>query len=144
MRLLKMPDCRESLMIPQPPRTLVLPLPDTSQAKQFFLQNRAPKAGEPVQFARSTADDVTYADIAVVPNMERSGTVLILNGIDMVAVEAAGEFALSGALSSTLAGHGSRAEILLKIRSIAGTASKSEVIAIRDVAPLNTADLLKR
>jgi hypothetical protein len=97
-----------------------------------------------VQFARSTADDVTYADIAVVPNMERSGTVLILNGIDMVAVEAAGEFALSGALSSTLAGRGSRAEILLKIRSIAGTASKSEVIAIRDVAPLNMANLSKR
>jgi hypothetical protein len=99
------------------------------------LYNRAPRAGEPVEFVRSMADDVTYADIALVPNMARSGTVLILNGIDMVSVEAAGEFAMSGALSASLGGRTGPVEILLRVRSIAGTASKSEVIAIRDVHP---------
>src|SRR5262249_25518171 len=48
------------------------------------LHNRAPKPGEPEDYVRSAAQDITYADIAVLPNMERSGTVLILNGIDMV------------------------------------------------------------
>jgi hypothetical protein len=99
------------------------------------LENRAPKPGEPAEFARSVGEDVTYADIAIVPNTQRSGTVLILNGIDMVAVEAAGEFAMSGALSASLGGRTNPVEVLLRVRSIAGTASKSEVIAIRDVHP---------
>jgi hypothetical protein len=94
--------------------------------------------GEQAEYVRSTAEDVTYADIAVVPNTERSGTVLILNGIDMVAVEAAGEFAMSGALSASTGGRTS-VEVLLRVRSIAGTASKSEVIAVRDVHPGVTA-----
>ena len=64
-----------------------------------------------------------------------SGTVLILNGIDMVAVEAAGEFAMSGALSASLGGRMRPVEILLKVKSIAGTAAKSEIIAMRDVHP---------
>ena len=63
------------------------------------------------------------------------GTVLILNGIDMVAVEGAGEFAMSGALSASMAGRTNPIEILLKVRSIAGTAAKSEIIAIREVHP---------
>ena len=99
------------------------------------LHNRAPKPGEPEEFVRSTTEDVTYADIAVLPNMRRSGTVLILNGIDMVAVEAAGEFAMSGQLSATMAGRTQPIEILLKVRSIAGTAAKSEVVAVREVHP---------
>lgn len=97
------------------------------------VHNRAPKPGEPADYVRSTADDVTYADIAVVPNMDRSGTVLILNGIDMVAVEAASQFAMNGGLSSVVASRPQGVEILLQVHSIAGTASKSDIIAIRDV-----------
>jgi hypothetical protein len=99
------------------------------------LLNRAPKPGEPEEFVRSTENDVTYADIAVLPNMERTGTVLILNGIDMVAVEAAGDFAMSGQLSAHLSGSTRPIEMLLRVRSIAGTAAKSEVLAVRDVHP---------
>jgi len=51
--------------------------------------------------------------------------------IDMVAVEAAGEFATSGALAVSLAGRTHPVEILLKVRSIAGTAAKSDIVAIR-------------
>lgn len=64
--------------------------------------------------------------------MGRSGTVLILNGIDMIAVEAAGEFVMSGSHSASLADGTRPVEILLRVRSIAGTASKSEVVAIRE------------
>jgi hypothetical protein len=52
----------------------------------------------------------------------------------MTAVEAAGEFAMSGSLSATLQDRIRPVEVLLRIRSIAGTASKSEVVAIREAA----------
>jgi len=68
--------------------------------------------------------------------MDKSGTVLILNGIDMIAVEAAGEFAMNGSLSAALPGaRMGPAEVLLRVRSIAETASKSEVVAVREVHP---------
>lgn len=114
---------------------LNFPMVIDPQTHRFYLQNRSPQAGEPPKFSRSTADDVTYADIAVLPNTERSGTVLILNGIDMVAVEAAGEFAMNGSLSASLADRIRPVEVLLRVRSIAGTASKSEIVAIREVRP---------
>jgi hypothetical protein len=111
--------------------SLNFPMVIDPETHLFFLHNRAPRPGESQNFARSKADDVTYADIAVVPNMKRTGTVLILNGIDMVAVEAAGEFAMSGALTATLGARTEPVEVLLRVRSIAGTAAKSEVVAIR-------------
>jgi hypothetical protein len=113
---------------------LIVVDPETHQLGHA-LHNRAPNPGELPEYARSVTDDVTYADIAIVPNMKRSGTVLILNGIDMAAVEAAGEFAMTGALSASLGGRSTPAEVLLRVRSIAGTPSKSEVIAIREVHP---------
>jgi hypothetical protein len=98
------------------------------------LHNRAPMPGEAEDYLRTTGDqDVTYADIALLPNMERTGTVLILNGIDMVAVEAAGEFAMNGQLAAILGGRTQPVEVLLMVRSIAGTAAKSEVVALREV-----------
>jgi hypothetical protein len=105
--------------------------PDTHE---FYLENRPRRSAEPARYARS--EDVTFADIAVLPNMDKSGTVLILNGIDMIAVEAAGEFAMNGSLSAALAGATmGPAEVLLRVRSIAETASKSEVVAVREVHP---------
>jgi hypothetical protein len=117
--------------------SLNFPMVIDPETRQFFLQNRSPLPGEPPKFSRSAADDVTYADIALLPNTERSGTVLILNGIDMTAVEAAGEFAMNGSLSASLAGRIRPVEVLIRIRSIAGTASKSEVVAVREVAAVH-------
>jgi hypothetical protein len=115
--------------------SLNFPMVIEPETHRFYLQNRSPQAGEPPRFSRSTADDVTYADIALLPNTERSGTVLILNGIDMIAVEAAGEFAMNGSLSASLQDRIRPVEVLLRVRSIAGTASKSEIVAIREVHP---------
>jgi len=73
-------------------------------------------------------------DVAVLPNIDKSGAVLIFNAIDMLGVEGAAEFAINGSLSSTLA-RARFAEILLRVRSIGGTASKSEIVAVREAHP---------
>jgi hypothetical protein len=113
---------------------LNFPMVIDPETRQFSLENRAPRAGEPARYWRG--EDVTYADIAVLPNMQKSGTVLILNGIDMVAVEAAGEFAMNGSLAALMASSKLPAvEILLRVKSIAETAAKSEIVAIREVHP---------
>jgi hypothetical protein len=85
-----------------------------------------------VRYAQLADEEETYADVAVLPNIDRSGTVLIFNSIGMLGVEAAGELAMrtSPGLSA-----GRFSEILLRIRSIGGTVSKSEVVAVRDVYP---------
>ena len=102
---------------------------------QFYLLNRAPRASEQAQYRESDNQEETYADIALLPNLAGTGTVLILNGIDMVAAEAAGEFAINGSLSSRLASllssRNRQAEILIRVRTIAGTVEKIEVVAER-------------
>src|SRR5207247_1319724 len=98
------------------------------------LENRSPRPGEPPRYARSADKDVTYADIAVIPNIDRSRTIVIFNAIDMLGAEAAGEFAMNGSLSVAVGGKPS-AEIMIRVRSIGGTASKSEIVAIRELLP---------
>ena len=106
--------------------------PDTHH---FYLQNHSPKPGEQAAYRESDDQEETYADIALLPNLAGTGMVLILNGIDMVAAESAGEFALNGSLSARLApvlsARKPQAEILIRVRAIAGTASNIEVVAER-------------
>lgn len=105
------------------------------ETHHFYLQNRAPKAGEQAAYRESDNQEETYADIALLPNLAGTGTVLILNGIDMVAAEAAGEFAINGSLAAQLApaltAARRQAEILIRVRAIAGAAHNMEVVAER-------------
>jgi hypothetical protein len=120
------------------------PLATDAATHRFYLRNRAPRPGEPAEYRESDNHEQTYADVAVLPNLAGTGTVVILNGIDMVAAEASGEFALDGSLSARLASmpagpSGNRyAEILIRVRAIAGTAANIEVVATRQVAPRNS------
>ncbi len=100
---------------------------------QFYLRNGAPKAGEQAEYRESANQEETYADIALLPNLGGAGTVLILSGIDMVAAESAGEFAINGSLSAAV-GHG-YGETLIRVRALAGTAANIEVVAKRELAP---------
>jgi hypothetical protein len=123
--------------------SLNFPLTTDKVTHHFYLRNRVPKAGEQTEYRESANQEETYADIAVLPNLSGTGTVLILNGIDMVAAETAGEFAMNGALTAALAqmhragGAGSGklyAEILIRVRALAGTAASTQVVATRQVA----------
>lgn len=117
--------------------SLNFPLAKDAVTQRFYLLNRSPKTGEQADYRESDNQEETYADIALRPNLAGTGTVLILNGIDMVAAEAAGEFAISGALSARLAsqaaGHNRPQEFLIRVRAIAGAASKIEVVTERDL-----------
>jgi hypothetical protein len=102
---------------------------------RYYLLNRHPKPGEPAAYRESENQEETYADIAVLPNLAGTGMVLILNGIDMVAAEAAGEFAISGALSAKLASmRDVYGELVIRVWAIGGTASKTEIVAARPFA----------
>jgi hypothetical protein len=116
--------------------SLNFPLTTDPVSHEFYLRNRAPRAREQSEYRESANREQTYADIAVLPNLRDTGTVLILNGIDMVAAEAAGEFALNGSLSAALAEAKGRAvEILISVRAVGGTASNVQVVAVRQITP---------
>jgi hypothetical protein len=113
---------------------------------KFYLHNRAPRPGEPERFQNSAAQDETWVDIAVLPNSDHTGTILIFNAIDMIGIEAAAEFVLNGSLVATLAGttagnagaaRDEHTEILLRVNSIGGTVAKSEVVTVRRGPPAN-------
>jgi hypothetical protein len=117
--------------------SLNFPLVMDSVSRRYYLKNRAPQPGEPEAFRESDNQEETYADIALLPNLAGTGTVLILNGIDMIAAEAAGEFAINGSLSSRfapmLAAHKRQAEVLIRVRAIGGAVSNIEVAAERQL-----------
>lgn len=123
--------------------SLNFPLTRDKATQRFYLRNVAPQPGERAEYRESTNQEETYADIAVLPNLSGSGTVLLLNGIDMVAAESAGEFAMNGSLTAALesvprsSGGNHYAEILIRVRALAGTAADVEVVAKRQVTPRN-------
>jgi hypothetical protein len=123
--------------------SLNFPLTADAATHRFYLQNRSPRAGEQAEYREPESHAETYADVALVPNLAQTGTVLILNGIDMLAVEAAGEFALDGSLSAILAAATAtagnrRLEILIRVRAFGGAATHSDVVAIRPMGARST------
>ncbi len=113
--------------------------PDAA-TNHFYLRNRSPQAGELAEYREPDSHDITYSDIAVLPNLSGTGTVLIFNGIGMAAAEAAGQFALDGSLSAIIARASAGKsngyiEILIRVRTVGGTAAQSEVVAVRPIGP---------
>jgi hypothetical protein len=110
--------------------------------RQFGFLNKKPLAGESATYATVKWPDgryETYATIAFVPNLKRSGDAVLLEGIMMEGTEAAGEFAMSKTFAKLLAdkfGATSPAklppfEVLLKIQAMSGAPNKVDVVAWR-------------
>lgn len=111
---------------------------------RFHFRNRKPQPGESATYVPTEDADTeeTYADIAFLPNLENTGSVLILSGITMEASEAAGELVTSSAFSKELEWlFGPRGmkdryfEILLKTRTVAGAARNSQIVTHRVIQP---------
>ena len=106
----------------------------------YHFRNRHPKPGEPQTFnlqAESSGDTVGYVDIALLPNLSGTGTVLMLNGFSMETNEAAASliFAkdLPPALKQVLAhlSTNSKVEILLRVRNLDKSMSGWDIASMR-------------
>jgi len=112
--------------------------------------NRSPKSGEQVYYGAPTPGanvEDSYADIAILPNLTGTGTMLIVSGITMEATEAAGELVASNEFSTALAkmlrerpagASMPYAEILLETKTMPGTARVSKIICHRLLTPQRT------
>ena len=107
---------------------------------RFHLRNKRPKPGEPATYVPTERDGSleTYADIALLPNLGNSGSVLILSGITSEASEAAGELVSAKGFSQQLARMlGTQAvrdryfEIILKTTAVAGASRSSQIVTYR-------------
>ena len=110
-----------------------------TQNHTFCFHNKQPKPGEQSDYRtvmNGTSVAESYADIALVPNLSKSGSVLILDGITMEASEAAGQLLMRqdfpSALNKILHSTSPRSlEILVRVRSLGGAASNSEIVSYR-------------
>ena len=114
---------------------------------RFYFRNKKPKPGEPSTYVPTAngGNVETYADIALLPNLGNTGSVLILSGITMEAAESAGELVAAKDFSQELtrmlgpqAVHERYFEILLKTRAVAGAARNSQIVTYRLIQPGET------
>ena len=114
---------------------------------RFYFRNKRPKPGEQSTYVptENGGTEETYADIALLPNLGKTGSVLILSGITMEASEAAGELVAGKDFSKELtrmlgpqAVHEHYFEILLKTRVVAGTTRNSQIVTYRLIQPGET------
>jgi hypothetical protein len=108
--------------------------------------DKHPASGQPARFvptARTGGSGEAYAVLALIRNPGQSGHVLLLAGTSMEGTEAAGELAfdserLSGILSKAGINPSARPpqpfEILLRLTSMAGAASSSEIVLARPIS----------
>jgi hypothetical protein len=115
-----------------------------SYGRSSVILNRHPLAGEQPSYASVTGDPKqrTYGVIALVPNLDGTGHVLIVEGINTAGTQAAGEFLLNPekfepVLQRALSASGQLRpfEVLLQTESIAANSSQSQVLSER-VGPL--------
>jgi hypothetical protein len=112
-------------------------VPD-QKTKIFTIMNRSPKGNEPSEYRMLPGDPEhrAYALAALVPNLDGTGHVLIIQGTAMAGTEAAGDYVLSHAeLTKMLAGSTSEKvpnfEVLLETSNLNGNAPQAKVLALR-------------
>jgi hypothetical protein len=114
---------------------------DIDRTNHFsIITNRNPQPGEPSTYSRDPNDSthLAYALVALLPNLNRTGNVLILEGTTMAGTEAASDFAidenrLAPLLQPYMSSKGAlpHFEVLLQTSSIGGGAPESKVLAFR-------------
>lgn len=106
----------------------------------FRFRNRNPHPGETDTYSLTFgANDtkVNYVDIAILPNLAGTGTVLLLNGLWMEANEAAADLILAPELPPVLQKRlasvpaGSTTEIFLRVHNTGGAQNGWEIVSVR-------------
>lgn len=106
-----------------------------------YFENQEPRPGE-LKIYR-TDSDVSYCQIAFLPNLAQTGNVLAISGAEVEGTEGGGEFVTSerslGQLRSFMKLHGSRRfpyfEVLLKSSKIGGSTPGFAPVAFRILRP---------
>jgi hypothetical protein len=110
------------------------------QKDSFVVFNRSPRAGESARYEVNHLDPQhkIYGLIALEPNLEGSGQILILEGTSMAGTESAADFVFDDARLlpflekiKTRGGTIPYFELLLQANSMNGSASQSEILAYR-------------
>jgi hypothetical protein len=111
---------------------------DNIAEQKGYFENIHPAPGEQVQYINSYGNQsVGYVDIALTQNLSQSGYVLLINGADMQANEAAARFLLHGRLPTEISSLLNRKdlryfELFLRSKHIAGEADSTfEMVAFR-------------
>ena len=102
-----------------------------------FFQNARPRPGEAEIYRNDPA--ISYCDVAFLPNLSKSGNMLIISGTEMEGTEAGGEFlttergmeSLQRVVKAQANGRLPYFEVLLKSSKIGGAAPGVEVVAWR-------------
>jgi hypothetical protein len=113
---------------------------DSRATLPTILINRTHVTGEPSSF--STTPTVGYATVAYLPNSERNGNILLIQGTGSEATEAAGEFILSEDSLSSLRklqpGPGfPYFEVVLRASMVSGTPITATIVAHRFYSSIN-------
>ncbi|HUA91522.1 MAG TPA: hypothetical protein VL991_03085 [Terracidiphilus sp.] len=102
--------------------------------ESIMVVNRAPTAGEPSFYPQT--DSVQYCVVSYLPNPDHNGVVMLIEGTDAEATEAAGDFLMSDDQLSSFKKlmHVDKFpyfEVLLKVSSVPGTPLTASVEAYR-------------
>jgi hypothetical protein len=104
-----------------------------------FILNRHPFAGEKMRYETNQADPArsTFGLIAVTPNLDNTGHVLLIEGINMAGTEAAADFLFSDASGKLMSqifdtrGNIMPFEVLLETSNIDANAPRPQIISER-------------
>lgn len=111
----------------------------------FYFLNKHPQSGEQEAYLSSQdghGANISYVDVALMPNLAKTGNVLIFDGAVMESNEAAAQLILGDELPEAVSKIVGRPksnlpqsiEILLRVRAIEGTASGFDIVAIRSIS----------
>lgn len=105
----------------------------------FHFRNREPKPGEPQTYAaqyEGVGNHIGYVDIAMLPNLAGTGTVLLFNGLRMEDDDAASNAIFARDMPASLihalasASSASTTEVLLRVRSVGGAENGWEIVSV--------------
>jgi hypothetical protein len=105
----------------------------------FHVRNRNPKPGEQptYELKHEGAENTGYVDVAVLPNLAGTGTVLLLNGLWSEMNTAAVDMFLGRDLPASLSGivssqpEGSTIEVLIRVHDLDSAQASTEIVSIR-------------
>jgi hypothetical protein len=116
------------------------------EAHRSFFRNTAPRPGEPEILARNNngaSKGESYGLVALLPNMNGTGKVLLIEGLNMEGTDGAGEFLLNPEtcailnqrLRSEIGLPGQHFEALLKLTPVAGGSANVQLVSVRRPLP---------